>query len=384
MKAPRTTRSSLLGIITILLTLSVFAAACSDDDDNGDATAGDDSSADTADSDADDSDADDSDTAAAGDDSDADADEPFLVGQVMYSTGAYQLAEAQHFEEYAAELGLEVITVNQDLDPIVGADAIEDFIVRGVDGFAYQPVDAAVAVPAINGAQDAGVAVSVWAIKHGDGATAPFLELNESEDTFEAGRRLAEFSLAQWPDRPVSALIVDIASVQMCLDFRMDPFIEGIQSVAPDADITRFDGAGDRLTATNVAEDALTSGADFTIVSGCNAEMALGALAAFESAGRGTATDGVPDTEFFFSIDATPQEVDNLLDPSSALKLVMGLTPKENAQGKLDLLLRVLNGEIDATADEVVSVGSMLIEPDCDFINQYQRDQYFATEDMDC
>lgn len=307
------------------------------------------------------------------------------VAQILYSTDAYQTAHARHVEEYAAELGIEVTqTVDGEINPEVQANAIEDIVVTGVDGILYQPVDPAAAVAPIRAVQEAGIPIVTWAIKPDEAVTTPFLELNEYDTTFEAGVNAAERTAQIFSGQPLRMVVIDIPTVPLCSELRMQGFIDGVMSVDEDAElVSRLDGAGDRETATNVMEDQLQRDDDFNIVTACNGEMLLGALSALEAAGRGRAVDKVPETEYLFSIDGSPAEIEKLVDPSSALMESMTLTPRENAHRFLDLLVRVLDGEIGPTEAVVEKTGSLLLPPDCDVINEVLAEQFFA-DPVDC
>lgn len=316
---------------------------------------------------------------------DGSATEGKRIGQILYSTDSYQVAHARHAEEYAASLGMSIQTIDGRIDPEVQANAVSDLVAARVDGILYQPVDPAAAAAPIREAQEAGVPIATWAIKPADEVTTPFLELNEYETTRQAGRNAAEAVAELFPDQPIRMIIIDIPTVPLCSELRMQGFIDGVQELDPTAEvIARVDGAGDRLTATNVMEDLLQRERDFNIVTACNGEMLLGALGALEANGRGRAVDKVPQTEYLFSIDGSPAEIQKLVDPGSALMETMTLTPRENARAFVDILVRMMAGEIGLTDPYVEITGSLLLPPDCDTINEVLQEQFFASEPVAC
>lgn len=307
------------------------------------------------------------------------------IGQILYSTDSYQVAHARHVEEYAQSLGMTVQTIDGKIDPVVQANAVSDLLAARVDGILFQPVDPAAAIAPIREAQNAGIPIATWAIKPSEEVTTPFLELNEYETTKQAGRNAAEAAAQFFPGEPLRMVIIDIPTVPLCSELRMQGFIDGVQEVEASAEVVaRVDGAGDRLTATNVMEDLLQREPDFNIVTACNGEMLLGAMAALEATGRGEAIDKVPQTEYMFSIDGSPAEIQRLVDPSSALMETMTLTPRENGRAFLDILVRMMAGDIEMTEPYVETTGSLLLPPDCDTINQVLQEQFFATEPVDC
>ncbi len=310
------------------------------------------------------------------------------IGQILYSSNESQMAHARHVEEYAATLGMEVRTVDGQIDPQVQADAVSDFLSANLDGILLQPVDPAAAVVPIEQAQQAGTPIATWAIKPADDVTTPFLELNEYDTTFEAGANAANAVAEIFPGEQVRVVALDIPTVPLCSDMRVQGFIDGVLSVASDAEIVaRPDGAGDRESSTNVMEDLLQSGADFNVVTACNGEMLLGALGALRAAGRGEAVNHVPVTEYLFSIDGTSAEIEELVDPNSPLVETMALAPRENARAFVDILVKMMKGEIGLTEAYVVptgAAGSRLLGPDCDVLNEFMAEQYFVENAVSC
>jgi hypothetical protein len=50
-------------------------------------------------------------------------------------------------------------------------------------------------------------------------------------------------------------------------------------------------------------------------------------------------------------VDFDSVEFDQVYDPNSSLKLSMGLPPVETAQGRIDLIMDVINGDVAPTSD---------------------------------
>lgn len=310
------------------------------------------------------------------------------IGQILYSSNESQMAHAQHVEEYAESMGMSVRTVDGQIDPQVQADAVSDFVSANLDGILYQPVDPAAAVVPIEQAQQAGIPIATWAIKPADEVTTPFLELNEYDATFEAGENAANAVQEIFPGDPVQVVVLDIPTTPLCSELRVQGFVDGVMSAAPDAEIVaRVDGVGDRESATNVMEDVLQSGAEFNIVSACNGEMLLGALGALRAGGRGEANDHVPVSEYLFSIDGTTAEIEELVDPGSPVVETMALAPRENARAFVDILVRMMEGELEMTeayVEPTGAQGSRLLGPDCNEINEFMAEQYFMDEAVSC
>lgn len=327
------------------------------------------------------------DTTTGGDDGEF-TTEGLSIGQILYSSNESQMAHARHVEEYAASLGMKVRTVDGQIDPQVQTEAVSDFVSANLDGILLQPVDPAAAVVPIEQAQQAGIPIATWAIKPADEVTTPFLELNEYDTTFEAGVNAANAIAEYFPGAQARIVVLDIPTVPLCSELRVQGFVDGVLSVAKDGEVVaRLDGVGDRESSTNVMEDLLQTGADFNIVSACNGEMLLGALGALRAAGRGEAVDNVPVTEYLFSIDGTSAEIEELMDPSSPVVETMALAPRENARAFVDILVKMMSGEIgmtEAYLEKTGAAGSRLLGPDCTVLNQFMSEQYFVDNAVSC
>lgn len=309
--------------------------------------------------------------------------EKTIIGDILYNDDAYQTAQQKQMQAYADKLGIEIVFGNQLGKGTNAPNLMEDLLAKGVQGIIYQPADAAVSVPLVKQAQERKIPVLGWAIPFGEGVTAPYIGLAESEQTMAAGKRAAQWVNDNFPGQPVKALIVTIAGVSICSDVRMDPFAQGVLSVAPDAKIVTVDGAGSREKAVTVTEDALQRETGFNIATGCNSDMAFGALQAFKAADLGGATNKKPDHTYFYTINGTDEELKALVDPTSPVMEVLGLTPKEISQTLIDTLLKMMKGEIDPYGNYRADVPDQPIIG-CQAANEFNKTQYFATTDLPC
>jgi ABC-type sugar transport system substrate-binding protein len=309
--------------------------------------------------------------------------EGLRIGQVIWGADRYQLAHARAVEEYAEELGIEVQTIDGQQDATVQANAIEDLIAADVDGILFQPFDPAGAVAPIRAAQEAGIPLATWAIKPDPAVTTPFLELNEYQTTFDAGVNAVNKVKEIFPGDPIRVVALDIPTVALCSELRIQGFVDGVLSADPDAEIVaRPDGEGNRLASTTVMEDQLQRDDDFNIITGCNGEMLFGGLAALEEVGRGEAVDKVPVSEYAFVIADGVTEVEAFLNPSSPIMQVAVLAPRSNGRRFLDMLIKYINGEIPQ--DHVETTGSLLLpaDADCETVNELLVAEY--GEGVDC
>ncbi|HKB32930.1 MAG TPA: sugar ABC transporter substrate-binding protein [Candidatus Dormibacteraeota bacterium] len=307
-----------------------------------------------------------------------------IIGDILYNNDAYQTAQQKQMQAYADSLGIQIVFENQLGVGTNAPNLMDDLLAKGVQGIIFQPADAAVSVPLVKEAQAKKIPVLGWAIPFGTGITAPYVGLDERAQTVGAGTRAAQWVKTNYPGKQVDVLLVTIQGASICADIRMGGFKEGVLSVAPDAKITTVDGAGSREKAVTVAEDALQRDKGFNVATGCNSDMAFGALQAFKSAGLGGATNKKPDHTYFYSINGTDEELKALVDKSSPLMEVLGLTPKEISQTLIDTLLKMIKGTIDPYGSFVLNVPDKPIPADCAAANAFNKGEYLATADLPC
>jgi ribose transport system substrate-binding protein len=350
----RARRLRLGALACVLATAAVALGACGSDDDSGSGSGGGGKSA-----------------------------KRLKIGEVFYSTDQYQVALQKWMERYADEMGFDLEVCQQDLKPEPGIECVRNWVTQKYDGIIYAPADPAAAVAPTKQAQSAKIPVVGVAIKPGPGVELPFADALEKDQTVEAGKTAATKAGELFPGQPLSVLVLDLPNLPICKERRMGGFIEGVKSVDPKAQINVVDGKGDRAGARTVTADAIQSGKKFNVVTACTGEMIQGALSALKSAGRGKATDKKPATEYVFAIDGDRLQVEQLLDPSTPVMQVMGLTPRENGKKTIDMLMRMIDGGVAIDAPEVIGLGAQLLESDCDSANKYLADQYFD-KPVDC
>lgn len=272
----------------------------------------------------------------------------------------YYQAHQAHVREYAKQLGFDLVEYDGKADAAVMTNAMEDLIAQKVDGIVFALLDPAAAVPSINEAQKAGIPVVTFAIKHGDGAKAPFVGIPEGKATEEAGKLAAARFVKQFgADKQANLATVECPSIQAVVD-RADGFIKGFTETMPNAKVVaRTDGKCVRDKALAAAEDLLQSHPEVNVIYGGNGDSSLGALAALQGAGRGKVGDVL-----LVSHDGTEPEIKELVNPDSGLKLSIANRPRELAQATIDTLFEVLAGKRAMTSTDDVLVGAQVLTPD--------------------
>ena len=132
----------------------------------------------------------------------------------------------------------------------------------------------------------------------------------------QARRRVAQ---ANRPGEKAKVVIFDILTLPLCKEGRMDGFLEGLTSVMGEENVEikfRDTVEHKRDVAQAQMEDQLQRDPDFNVFTSCGADGVLGGIAALQAAGRAQAVDKVPQTEYIFTIDGTPSELELLFDPT--------------------------------------------------------------------
>lgn len=301
------------------------------------------------------------------------------IAFVLWGFDGYQQAQGNWFKNLAESHGAEVTLIDGKVDPQVQIEAIDDLIAAGVDGIVFQPVEPAAAVNPVRSAQQAGIPLVLAGAEPDPttGVVAPFVQFNDYEVTFQAGVHAAEWLKAAQPDANARVVVFDVLTLGYCKDLRMQGFLDGVASVIPEAEVVFRDTVEHkREVSLAKMEDLLQSNPDFNIFTACGADGVLGGISALQAAGRATATDKVPDSEYIFTIDGTPSEIELLLDPASAVMETMTLTPKENAQAYLDVLTGIMNGTIAPDQDLNIAAPGVLLPPDCAGLADILQEQY--------
>ncbi len=271
-----------------------------------------------------------------------------VIGQVFWGLhDSYQQAHQLATAEYCRELGIDYIPMDGQMRPEVQASAMEDLIARGVDGIICQAYDQAAMEVSIQAAQEAGIPVVSFVNVSSGRVLYPSMMIEESRGSEAMGELVAAQALEFFSDTPIKIATISDPSIEWAHEQRTKAFIQGVMNVAPDAEWVFNGGKSNREDAYRAAEDVLQGFPDVNIVFGYNAENVLGALAAFEAAGRGRAQNGIAQTEIFAGVDGSTPEIIRVANPTSSMKATLALRPRENARKCVDMLLEIIDGERD-------------------------------------
>lgn len=207
----------------------------------------------------------------------------FIVGSREHVF--YNLIEAA-IKEKAAELGIEALVYDGELDANVQSNHIENLVAMKVDAIALATVDAAGVGPAILAADAAGIPVFTF----DSGAdSVDVIKCHVGTDNVEGGRLGAQ-EVLRLLDNKGTAAMIGMPSSSSVLD-RQKGF-EEVMNAQSDVTFKFGDYEGDANKAMSLAQDWLTQDPNLGAIFCAGDPAATGALSAIKAAGANTLVVG--------------------------------------------------------------------------------------------
>jgi ABC-type sugar transport system substrate-binding protein len=294
----------------------------------------------------------------------------------------YQISQGDWFKEFAETEGASVTVLDGKFEPATQVTGMDDLIAAGVDGIVIQPVDAVALAPSVQAAREAGIIVMfVGGLPDPTSPVPAGGVFNDEELVREAAQEALAWLEENKPGEKAKLVLFDIPSIIVCHEWRMEAFRDEVLNEWGEDNVEIvFHDLVDHSLDVVVAkmEDLIQSGADFNIFTACGGTGAVGGMQALQAAGRGMAENNVPLTEWVLSIDATPAELEYLLDTESSVIKTIALTPKNNALIFLENFKKILSGELDPDDGDYVAVAPGFFVPSdsCVAAREAISDQY--------
>ena len=262
-------------------------------------------------------------------------------------------------EKYNADF----VVIDPDNDLQRQIKAVEDMIAKGVTGIVLSAVVESGVNEVIQEARKAGIYVVTYIID-GTEQKTPFVHINEMQATTKLGVNMTKKWKELYPNKPVKIGFVDFLKMEYTKINRSGPFLKGAQSVDPSitGPVFQLGAEGSQDEAKKIGQAVLQSHPEVNIVYGTNTPNAIGALTAFEEAGRGKAVNGVPLTEIFAGTDGDVPELLKLADPASSFKYTQGMQPQIFAYAYVDTMMKVIKGEIAPDKHSQVEAYNLYID----------------------
>ncbi|MCJ7735511.1 MAG: substrate-binding domain-containing protein, partial [Anaerolineales bacterium] len=264
----------------------------------------------------------------------------------VFHQAQYAEAKAYGMEKY----GVEVVAFDGKSDGAVMTQNVDQVVAQGMDAATMQIWDAEAAKPGVLDALDKGIIMTSFFGPLAD-TGIPVARSDEKGISFAMGAEMATQWIAAHPDKPIVMVQVGWPDHTEVGSGRTDPFVEGVLSVAPDAEnLGCLDASKGPDAAKQIILDLVTQRPEVNLIYSEASNLTVGTMAGLAQAGRGVFDNGVPLTEIVASVDFDEVEYKLVYDPNSSLKLSMGLPPVETARGRIDLIMDIASGKVAPTS----------------------------------
>jgi len=272
----------------------------------------------------------------------------FFVSDLSNVFHQSQAAEAQRYgkEKYGAE----VVIFDGQADSAVMTQNVDQVVAGGFDGATLHIWDAEAAAPGVREALEEGVVMTSFFSPLSD-TGIPTARSDEAGVSFEMGAEMATAWKTEHPNTPIVMVQLGWPNHTEVNSGRTAPFAAGVLSVDPTAEnLGALDSSGGQEAAKQIIVDLLTQRPEVNLIYSEASNLTVGTMAGLSQLGRGTFDNGKPTTEIVASVDFDSVEFGQIYDANSSLKVSMGLPPVETARGRVDLIMDVINGEVEMSA----------------------------------
>lgn len=194
----------------------------------------------------------------------------------------YFITLTQGFEDEAADRGMTTTVQDSKMDVAQQISTVENFITQNKDAIFITPADEQAMTDVVKKATEAGIPVVSMNLEI-PGYTA-FITPNEYEFGYAGGQIAGQWILDNLESDSDAKVAVFTAPQQPQLAERIRGLKEGLQELAPNAEIVSEQGAINTEAGLAAAETILQAHPDINVILSNNDAAALGAYEAFEAA----------------------------------------------------------------------------------------------------
>ncbi len=284
------------------------------------------------------------------------ADSKRIAFFVSDLSNVFHQSQAVEAQRYAAEkYGAEVVVFDGKADSAVMTQNVDQVAAGAFDAATLHIWDAEAAAPGVREALEEGIVMTSFFSPITD-TGIPTARSDEAGVSFDMGAQMAKAWKEAHPDKPIVMVQLGWPNHTEVNSGRTTPFAEGVLSVDPTAEnLGALDSSKGQEAAKQIIVDLLTQRPEVNLIYSEASNLTVGTMAGLSQLGRGKFDNGQPLTEIVASVDFDSVEYGAIYDPNSSLKVSMGLPPVETAQGRIDLIMDVINGDVassSATAEE--------------------------------
>jgi ABC-type sugar transport system substrate-binding protein len=266
-------------------------------------------------------------------------------------TNVFHQGQATEAQRYAKEkYGAEVFIFDGKSDSATMTANIDQVVAQGMDAATLHIWDFEAATPGVMDALGKGIIMTSFFSPLGE-TGIPVARSDEKGVSFAMGAEMAKQWKAAHPDKPIVMVQLGWPNHTEVKSGRTDPFVQGVLSVDPTAtDLGCQNAEKGADAAKQIIKDLVTQHPEINLIYSEASNLTVGTMAGLVEAGRGKMDNGVPLTEIVASVDFDESEYKQVYDPSSSLKLSMGLPPLETGRGRIDLIMDVASGKVPMTS----------------------------------
>jgi ABC-type sugar transport system substrate-binding protein len=264
----------------------------------------------------------------------------------VFHQGQFTEAKKYAMEKYGAE----VYAFDGKSDGAVMTQNVDQVVAQGMDAATLHIWDQEAAKPGVLAALKKGIIMTSFFSPLAD-TGIPTARSDEAGISFAMGVEMAKQWKAAFPKKPIVMVQLGWPNHTEVKSGRTDPFVKGVLSVDPKAtNLGCQDASKGPDAAKQIILDLVTQRPDVNLIYSEASNLTVGTMAALTQAGRGKMSNGKPLTEIVCSVDFDEVEMKSVYDPSSSLKLSMGLPPMETGRGRIDLIMDIKNGKVKMTS----------------------------------
>jgi hypothetical protein len=263
----------------------------------------------------------------------------------------FHQAQAAEAKKYAMEkYGAEVYVFDGKADSATMTSNIDQVVAQGMDAATLHIWDQEAAKPGVDAALAKDIIMTSFFSPVAD-TGIPTARSDEKGVSFAMGVEMANQWKAAFPDKPIVMVELGWPNHTEVKSGRTDPWVQGVLSVDSTAtDLGCLDVSAGADQAKQVTTDLVTQHPEVNLIYAEAGDQAIASMVALTQAGRGKMDNGKPLTEIVAGVDFDEVQMKQIYDPTTSLKLSMGLPPIETADGRIDLIMDVANGKVPATS----------------------------------
>jgi len=270
-------------------------------------------------------------------------------------SNVFHQMQATEGKRYAKEkYGAEVYIFDGKSDGALMTQNVDQVVAQGMDAATLHIWDFEAATPGVQAALEKGIIMTSFFSPLGT-TGIPTARSDEAGISFAMGAEMAKQWKAAFPSKPIVMVEVGWPNHTEVKSGRTDPWVKGVLSVDPKAtDLGCLDSSKGPDVTKQIILDLVTQHPEVNLIYSEASNLTVGTMAALTQAGRGKFANGKPLTEIVASVDFDEVEMKGVYDPTSSLKLSMGLPPIETGRGRIDLIMDIKNKKVASTSQPAV------------------------------